>query len=581
MKNLEKEKLKQILEQKKIEEEYNELKNLKNKLDIENKLKNDEINKLKEKEKEEEKFHQESLIKIEELKKSKEEALKQIKIYEDEKKAEKELLKKEKKEKKNIEKKEKKEKEKWEKAKKQREEKEKKFKEKENKLINDNKKLKEKLIKEKEKNIKNKEKKENKYIKEKEELEKKIKEEKEQEMEKSEIFIQEKIKEGIDEYENGNINNNKMNLDLNDINEELIKSNVDLLNEQKSLFQKAVIEMKDEMIKEMNIKYSKILQKKIEEIHKSIYENIQKQNQTILENYIKKYNDLEEQRAQESIKFSQIIISNKNQKENNNIHISKCITVHTNIKCQNCNKNPIVGFRYKCSVCKNYNLCEECEEKNEESQEHPHDFIKIRNEEKEKEKENIIKDNNKDNNNIIIKNEDEILESDKLDLSLSDEIKLENENDYSCELLSKDDNIFIPNNSKNEDITIILKNNGNLDWPEGKTKLICNKDESLIGFEDILLPPIKKGHHKATKIELNIPSELPFNKYKIIINFNVNGKNYGENMVLVINIVSELEAFRKYYDLGDDSFSDQDILDALKQKIEWEEAFTYLIKDKE
>lgn len=52
--------------------------------------------------------------------------------------------------------------------------------------------------------------------------------------------------------------------------------------------------IKDEIAKEMNEKYSKILQNKILQIHASIYENIQKQNQTILESYIKKYNDLEE-----------------------------------------------------------------------------------------------------------------------------------------------------------------------------------------------------------------------------------------------------------------------------------------------
>ena len=36
---------------------------------------------------------------------------------------------------------------------------------------------------------------------------------------------------------------------------------------------------------------------------------------------------------------------------------------------------PIKGIRYKCSVCKDFDYCEECEEKKP----HPHPFLKIRN----------------------------------------------------------------------------------------------------------------------------------------------------------------------------------------------------------
>ena len=115
--------------------------------------------------------------------------------------------------------------------------------------------------------------------------------------------------------------------------------------------------------------------------------------------------------------------------------------------------------------------------------------------------------------------------------------------------------------------------------PKDKTKLICDKNHSLICFEDIILPPIKKGLQETIEIELNIPKELPFDIYKLIIYFNVNEKNYGEKIVLMIHIVSELNAFKKFYDLNDNIFSDRDIIKALKQKINWEEAFNYLIKE--
>ena len=48
--------------------------------------------------------------------------------------------------------------------------------------------------------------------------------------------------------------------------------------------------------------------------------------------------------------------------------------VHEGIICDGCHVAPIVGVRYKCAVCSDYDLCEKCEEKNEK---HLHPFIKI------------------------------------------------------------------------------------------------------------------------------------------------------------------------------------------------------------
>jgi hypothetical protein len=297
--------------------------------------------------------------------------------------------------------------------------------------------------------------------------------------------------------------------------------------------------MKNEIINEMNIKYSKILEQKIKEIHNNISENIQKQNQALLESYVKKFDDLEEKRQQESNKLSQIIISDKSKINININNKSICKTIHNNIKCQVCSMNPIIGFRYKCCSCDNYNLCEECEEKNEISQNHPHDFIKIKHEEKN------------DNNN--------------------------NNEEYSYKLLSKNLDFYIPSDSKNEEIGLTMENNSKKDWPENETKLICDTSQSLIGFDEIVLPPIKKGHHEEIKIILNIPGGLEFDTYKVYMNFNVKGKNYGETIIINAKIVSELVAFRKSYNLDKEFFSDQKILDALKKKIKWEDAYNYLI----
>jgi exonuclease VII large subunit len=49
--------------------------------------------------------------------------------------------------------------------------------------------------------------------------------------------------------------------------------------------------------------------------------------------------------------------------------------VHTGIHCNGCGVNPIVGNRFKCAICDNFDYCEKCESLNKDSHKHP--FIKI------------------------------------------------------------------------------------------------------------------------------------------------------------------------------------------------------------
>ena len=43
----------------------------------------------------------------------------------------------------------------------------------------------------------------------------------------------------------------------------------------------------------------------------------------------------------------------------NNLHKEK--KFHFGVKCNICNSFPIIGCRYKCTICEDYNLCEKCE----------------------------------------------------------------------------------------------------------------------------------------------------------------------------------------------------------------------------
>jgi hypothetical protein len=49
---------------------------------------------------------------------------------------------------------------------------------------------------------------------------------------------------------------------------------------------------------------------------------------------------------------------------------------HLNVSCDGCGQHPICGFRYKCSVCSDYDLCSTCEAKDLHQVDHP--LIKMR-----------------------------------------------------------------------------------------------------------------------------------------------------------------------------------------------------------
>jgi len=51
------------------------------------------------------------------------------------------------------------------------------------------------------------------------------------------------------------------------------------------------------------------------------------------------------------------------------------LQIHEKIACSSCSFNPIVGIRYKCTVCQNYDLCDYCETRNVHSE---HIMLKIR-----------------------------------------------------------------------------------------------------------------------------------------------------------------------------------------------------------
>lgn len=60
--------------------------------------------------------------------------------------------------------------------------------------------------------------------------------------------------------------------------------------------------------------------------------------------------------------------------DRSNVCLFKSPTVHSGVRCDSCGAAPIHGIRYKCYICPNFDVCEQCEG----TISHPHPFIKIK-----------------------------------------------------------------------------------------------------------------------------------------------------------------------------------------------------------
>ena len=107
-------------------------------------------------------------------------------------------------------------------------------------------------------------------------------------------------------------------------------------------------------------------------------------NELILSSEVKNKKEVkvieEEKSEKEEVKKEEKNEVKKEEKEEENIiknENKENVIIHSGIKCKGCKMNPIIGIRYKCTVCDNFDYCEKCEDKFRE--EHPHPFLKIRN----------------------------------------------------------------------------------------------------------------------------------------------------------------------------------------------------------
>lgn len=214
-------------------------------------------------------------------------------------------------------------------------------------------------------------------------------------------------------------------------------------------------------------------------------------------------NSLEKSRASCLIK-NEINNSRLNSFNYSNSNILSSNFITHSVQCNHCQKFPIKGHRYKCPKCLNYNLCEECDEKNSEENFHLHEnFILIRKPEVENE-----------NNN--------------------------NNQQYSIECLNEEMKFSIEKKIDNNDegvISIKLKNNGRKFWEgNGETELKCDKEYSSIFCKKAVLPPLNQGEEGDFEIIFDKLKNVPKGEYECFLDFFIEGRKTGNKLKLLIQL---------------------------------------------
>jgi Ig-like domain from next to BRCA1 gene/Zinc finger, ZZ type/PB1 domain len=190
---------------------------------------------------------------------------------------------------------------------------------------------------------------------------------------------------------------------------------------------------------------------------------------------------------------------------------------HTGVSCNNCGIYPIIGHRFKCSVCINFDFCSECEKKNY----HEHPFIKIRNPELVPKLIFCAIDDTK-KKTWRPKNRQCEPQTRLVCRFVRDVIGFEGESHSPAEVFIK---------------SWRLRNDGLTAWPQGCRLVFTNGD---FRGDDVLLPCMKPGEEKNISVTCVSPSKPGrYNSYWRAI--DPTGNRFGQKLTIQINIAQPVQ----------------------------------------
>ena len=375
-------------------------------------------------------------------------------------------------------------------------------------------------------------------------------------------------------------------------------------NKQKEKYKNEIKNIKANIELKLQKEYENKIKNKIQNLNMEINKKNKNIENELQQKLLQRYQNTELEFQRKFMELSNITKAKIIQmnEENNKLKKDLCNTIHYNIACQKCSKNPIIGIRYKCSICKDFNLCANCEEENSVSLAHPHNFIKIRN---ATNNEIILynNNNNKNNNNIYINNNNN-KNNTYNNIFKGKENKnewelIENNNMYSYECLVNKLNCYILEGVNKAVLSIILKNNGKMPWVKYRTLLKFDKNNSDIKGADIILKPQEPGQQSNYDINFNGLKNVKAGKYKASFNFMVNGKKYGSDLIIFViikekkekeeeekknnnninNKKEEIKKFREEYGISSLEYPDEKIIELLeKYNYDFDSTFSGLFK---
>ena len=351
---------------------------------------------------------------------------------------------------------------------------------------------------------------------------------------------------------NKNINNNN-----NKLNHSFSSSNINSID-----YLNILNDLQKECSNDLKEKMEKFLSFEIQKFQKKLVEDTQKKSNEMLINYIKKFEEKE--------KIRQSFIDNQMSRINTNRSFDSFSNdlneIHNGIQCKICGKMPIIGIRYKCSECEDYNLCSDCEEENYKTKKHNHNFIRIRkSNDDDNNNNNIINinniNNNDNNNNNNIHFSFETQENSSKNIN-NENNNNNNNNNEKKEIILKILNDGVRNVDKLTDSNIfsfMIQNQSSIVL--NNCKLVCDDLSEIHYYNVIDIPNLKPNEQTNLFLELNnIDDYESVNKLRFkILNNNVDTGNVIEFKFNFIEnqMYKTIKELRNEFELYESEYSNE------------------------